>query len=71
MAIADANYKFNMVDIGAYGKDSDGGVFSNSNVQIRIENNSLKLPKPKCLPNSNNMAPFVFVGDEVFPLRSY
>ncbi|KAL4153124.1 hypothetical protein QTP88_000957 [Uroleucon formosanum] len=71
MAIADANYRFLMIDVGAYGKDSDGSVMSNSNFYRRIENGSLKLPNETKLPNSNILTPFVFIADEAFPLRNY
>ena len=29
-AIVDANYKFLCIDIGAYGRNSDGGIFAHS-----------------------------------------
>lgn len=71
LAVTDANYKFITVDIGAYGKDSDGGVLSNSKFQKCIENETFNIPKEEKLPNSNIIAPYVFIGDEAFPLRSY
>ncbi|XP_060845266.1 uncharacterized protein LOC132924841 [Rhopalosiphum padi] len=71
MAVADANYKFIMIDVGAYGKDSDGGILSNSNILKRLENKTLKLPYPKKLPNSNVTGPYTFIADEAFPLRTY
>ncbi|XP_022178865.1 protein ALP1-like [Myzus persicae] len=71
LAVTDANYKFITVDIGSYGKDSDGGVLSNSKFLKCIENNSLIIPKEEELPNSNIIVPYVFIGDEAFPLRNY
>lgn len=71
LAVADANYKFIMIDVGSYGKDSDGGVLSNSNILKRLENKTLKLPFPKALPNSNIFSPYTFIADEAFPLRTY
>ncbi|KAL4126733.1 hypothetical protein QTP88_010942 [Uroleucon formosanum] len=71
MAIADANYKFIMVDVGGYGKNSDGGILCASNIYQCPENEILKIPSEKKFPNSNVIAPHVFIGDEAFPLRSY
>ena len=39
MAICNANYKFLLVDIGEAGRQSDGGVFANSNLGFGILNN--------------------------------
>lgn len=71
LAIVDANYRFMLIYIGAYGKDSDGGVLHNSKIYHRIEKGTLKVPNTKLLPNTTNMAPFVFIGDEAFPLREH
>ncbi|PNF38452.1 hypothetical protein B7P43_G04032 [Cryptotermes secundus] len=71
LAIVDAKYRFLMVDVGAYGKDSDAGVFCNSVIHQNIRNGSLPLPKDKQLPNFEQNSPFVFIGDEAFPLRTY
>ncbi|PNF30408.1 hypothetical protein B7P43_G12870, partial [Cryptotermes secundus] len=72
LAIVDAKYRFLMVDVGAYGKDSDAaGVFSNSAIHQNIRNGSLPLPNDKQLPNFEQNSPFVFIGDETFPLRTY
>lgn len=71
MAIADAKYKFIMVDIGAYGKDSEGGVLQNSKIYNLIEKGSLKLSNAKPLPNFSTEAPFVFIEDEAFPLKEH
>nr|CAI5821607.1 unnamed protein product [Callosobruchus analis] len=59
-AVVDANYRFLMIDVGAYGKDSDAGVFSNLPIYQNIENGTLPLPKGQ-----------KFIGDEAFPLRTY
>lgn len=69
LAVVDANYKFVTVDIGGYGKSSDGGIFAKSVLCKHIENNTLNIPAPRPLPNCANTYPFVIVGDEAFPLK--
>lgn len=71
LAMCDANYIFTMVDIGASGRHSDGGVFKNSEFYRRIMNNSLHIPSEEYLPSANKKAPYVLVGDEAFPLNTY
>ena len=70
MAVCDANYKFTMVDIGDSGRNSDGGVFSSCNLGIAITEDKLNLPKPEKIWGSEFSYPYVFVGDETFPLRT-
>nr|XP_039263826.1 protein ANTAGONIST OF LIKE HETEROCHROMATIN PROTEIN 1-like [Styela clava] len=70
LAIVDACYKFLAVDIGAYGRASDGGIFANSCFGRRLQNGTLSLPSPRPLPVTNGpTVPFVFIGDEAFPLK--
>ena len=41
----DSNLKLVTVDVEAYGKQSDGGVFRNSALYQSVESSSLKLPE--------------------------
>ena len=47
MAICDARYRFLLVDIGDYGRQSDGSVYNNSHLGYAIENNTLGIPFDK------------------------
>lgn len=73
LAVADANYSFVAIDVGAYGSNSDASVFRNSNFGKRLLTNQLDLPPRSVLPNDNERPemPFVFVGDEAFPLLQH
>lgn len=68
LALVDADYKFISVDIGAYGTNSDGGVFKSSSLGQVLANDSLNIPPPKPLPHSDVIVPHVIVCDEAFPL---
>lgn len=70
MAACDANYCFTFVDIGSFGRNSDGGVFSNSAFGKVLEAGTLQLPEPERISN-NFTLPFVCVADEAFPLKTY
>ena len=70
LAICDAYYRFILIDIGDAGRHSDGGVLSNSSFGQALESGCLSLPPPRELPGTHTQVPFVFVGDEAFPLRT-
>lgn len=62
MAIADAHYKFLYVDVGGFGKQSDGGTIKACSLGRRLQDSTLDLPKPKLLPHSSDMeCPHVFM----------
>lgn len=46
LAIVDADYKFITIDIGAYGRNSDGGIFSTSEMGKRFQNATFNVPGP-------------------------
>lgn len=71
MAVVDANYKYIAIDVGAYGGNSDGAVFANSNFGRCWLTNSKKMqiPKERPLPQTNKSLPLVLVADEAFPLK--
>jgi DnaJ-class molecular chaperone len=63
-AIVDAKYKFMTVDVGAYGRQSDSGVFTESSVFRHLEAGSFNLPPPRKIPRTNITLPYVLVGDQ-------
>jgi hypothetical protein len=71
LAVTDANYKFIAVDVGSFGKDSDVGVFDNCPLRRALTSGKIKIPEEKYLPGSTIKEPFVFHGDEAFPLTEY
>ncbi|XP_072400389.1 uncharacterized protein [Diabrotica undecimpunctata] len=71
LALVDANYEFIAVDVGSYGKNSDGGIFSSSRLGIALEEGSLNIPSGKHLPGTNISTPLVILGDQAFPLKTY
>nr|CAH7735675.1 unnamed protein product [Callosobruchus chinensis] len=70
-ALVDAHYKFLSVDVGAYGRQSDSGVFSESNLFQHMETGSFTFPQPRQIPGSTMTLPYVILGDQGYPLKKY
>ena len=68
-AVCDTHYKFTMVDIGALGRNSDGGVFSSSRIGDAFFKKQLNVPKGDILPGTKAKYPYVLVADEAFQLH--
>ncbi|XP_025264292.1 protein ALP1-like [Camponotus floridanus] len=71
LAISDVKNRFTIVDIGAEGRHSDGGVFDSSGLPHLLETNALHIPPPRRLNNMDFDFPYVLLGDEAFPLSTY
>lgn len=70
LAVADAKYRFVIVDIGAPGRCSDGGILKASVLGKKLENGTLEIPQPQPLPDVGDV-PYFLVGDSAFPLKVY
>lgn len=60
MAVADADYKFLYIDVGAYGSEGDSSVFLRSEFGQSIVQNTIQLPEDTSIGSVK--MPFVFVG---------
>nr|XP_049462188.1 uncharacterized protein LOC120956968 [Anopheles coluzzii] len=72
LAVVDADYNFLHADIGGKGGISDGGVFKNTRLYQRLENNSLNVPEPEPLRVPYAMrVPYFLLGDKAFAFTRY
>ncbi|XP_061497153.1 uncharacterized protein LOC133391068 [Anopheles gambiae] len=72
LAVVDADYNFLHADIGGKGGISDGGVFKNTRLYQKLENNSLNVPEPEPLRVPYAMrVPYFLLGDKAFAFTRY
>lgn len=71
LALVDSNYKFISVNVGSYGRNSDGNIFAKSKLGRLLEQGRLNIPMDIPLTESGEPIPYVIVGDEAFPLKAY
>lgn len=70
-AVCNAHYVFTIIDVGGFGKQSDGGTFQNSEMYKSLKNQKLQIPADSFLPQTNIKSPFVFIADEAYPLMTH
>lgn len=68
MGIADANYRFSYIDVGANGRISDGGVFRNTSFAKALGENKLNLPSAVPLTPGGAAIPYMLVADDAFAM---
>ncbi|KAL1483730.1 hypothetical protein MTO96_033004 [Rhipicephalus appendiculatus] len=69
MAVVDSECKYVLVDVGAEGRQSDGGIFKESTSGHDLTVGCLDIPALASLPGTSTNVPYPFVGDEAFQLR--
>jgi hypothetical protein len=69
LAVVDAEYCFRVIDVGGYGRTSDGGILANSAFGAALQSGILQLPADLPLPGADHRGPqpHVFVADEAIP----
>lgn len=70
LAIVDAKYRFVAIDVGAYGREGDAGVFAKSKMGKQINDGLFNIPLPAAIPGTDIVQPFVILGDEAFALTT-
>lgn len=71
MAACDHQYRFTLVDIGAQGRQSDGGIFAASTFGKKFAMGTMDIPAPCSVSGSETVLPYVCLGDQAFPLKPY
>ena len=72
LAVCNARYEFTIVDIGDAGRQSDGGVYKNSDLGFAIDNITINRPPPAPISaNCGKLYAFVFVADDAFQMKPF
>ncbi|KAK3922598.1 Putative nuclease [Frankliniella fusca] len=71
LALADAKYKFILVDVGAKGREHDAGVFAKSEFGQLFLNHGLQFPNFVYRDSIDDIVPYVIAGDGAFPLHQH
>ena len=71
MAVADAEYRFLYVDVGAEGGAGDGGTWYRCSLANALEGGRACLPPDAPLPNDDEPIPYHFVADDAFAMKSW
>lgn len=68
LAVCDSNYKFLYAQCGSFGSESDGGIFANSELKDKMENEAIPVAD-----TFNRLGPlkYYFLGDAAFALSDF
>jgi len=66
MAVMGPDYRFNYIDVGGFGRQSDGGTWSAWKFRKALNRGELDIPGPRKPPDGSKILPRVFVADAAF-----
>lgn len=67
-AILDGNYSFVYANIGCQGRISDGGVLDATSFKQSLDDATINLPALYSFRGRTMATPYVYFGDDAFPL---
>ena len=62
--------RFINVNVGSNGRNSDGGIWNDCDLNLKIQSGEVPLPPPKKLPCSDLVASYHFIADDAFSLKN-
>lgn len=73
LALVDADYGFRCIQVGDFGRTSDGGVYAGSNLGRGMESKSLHVLQSTSLLDAAHLenVPYATVADAALPLKPY
>jgi len=69
LGMTDANCCFTLIGVGAYGRENNSSVFSNSSFGKAFSSGDLNVPSVRNIPGTSINMPLYFIGDEAFLLK--
>ena len=69
MALCDSKYRFTYVNIGSYGRDNDASIFARTELNTSFDSGAAPIPPPSLVDGF--LLPYILVGDEIFPLKTW
>lgn len=71
MALVDADYKFQWVNVGTPGSCSDAQIWNDCDLRDHIVTDRIGWPQPDPLPNDDRDTPYFIIADEAFALKTW
>lgn len=69
MAVVDTTYQLRYVSVDAQGRASDAGILAQLDLKGALDRGHLNIPSANPLPRSATEAPYMFLGDDAYPLH--
>ena len=70
LAVCDARFGFNFVDVGEYGRDKDSRILKNSAMGKKFMESRMSILDPEKIGHTDIEVSYFLIGDEIFRLQN-